>query len=156
MPITSMAIRSIGCWGRTYGLRKSLSALQEGFVYFSQNRGFHLWELDLEKQEVRLHYLIHQDLRGRLHYRTQHFPFYGGNLLEVLRTPYAQQSLQQMTVPLDRQFKDYLRQKLYYRHPKLDALQEQVYLKWKASPGVGLGSLLSPLSTTEVFPFYSD
>ena len=61
--------------GKNLWLKKSLSALQEGFVYFSQNRGFHLWELDLEKQEVRLHYLIHQDLRGRLHYRTQHFSF---------------------------------------------------------------------------------
>lgn len=117
--------------GKNLWLKKSLSALQEGFVYFSQNRGFHLWELDLDKQEVRLHYLIHQDLRGRLYYRTQHFPFYGGNLLEVLRTPYAQQNLQQMTVPLDRQFKDYLRQQLYYRHPKWMALQEQVYLKGK-------------------------
>ena len=87
--------------------------------------------MDLEQQEVRLHYLIHQDLRGRLHYRTQHFPFYGGSLLEVLRTPYAQQGLQRMTVPLDRQFKDYLRQQLYYRHPKWMALQEQLYLKGK-------------------------
>ena len=48
--------------------------LQAGFLYFSQNRGFHLWELDLAKKELRLQYLIHEDLRGRLHYQTEVFP----------------------------------------------------------------------------------
>ena len=52
-------------------------------------------------------------------------------MLDVLRSPYAQQGLQRMTVSLDRQFKDYLRQQLYYRHPKWMALQEQLYLKGK-------------------------
>ena len=117
--------------GEKLWLKKSLSALQEGLVYFSQNRGFHLWELDLRRQEVRLHYLIHQDLRGHLHYKTQFFPFYETSLLEVFRTPFARQGLQHLRVPLDLQFKDYLRQQLYYQHPKWMALQEKLYLKGK-------------------------
>ena len=81
-----------------------------GFLYFSQNRGFHLWELDLTKKELRLQYLIHEDLRGRLHYQTEIFPFGQRSLLEVLRTPYLSQPMQQMAVELDRTFLTYIQQ----------------------------------------------
>lgn len=90
--------------GKKLWLKERLTKLQAGFLYFSQNRGFHLWELDLEKKEVRLQYLIHEDLRGRLHYKTEVFPFGKVPLLEMLRTPYLKQALQQLPVALDRHF----------------------------------------------------
>lgn len=115
--------------GKKLWLKERLSNLQAGFLYFSQNRGFHLWELDLAKKEVRLQYLIHEDLRGRLHYKTEVFPFEKGPLLEMLRTPYLKQPLQQLPVDLDRHFLSYVRQQLFYRQPRWMKLQEQLYLQ---------------------------
>lgn len=115
--------------GKKLWLKERMSNLQAGFLYFSQNRGFHLWELDLAKKEVRLQYLIHEDLRGRLHYKTEVFPFGKGPLLEMLRTPYLKQPLQQLPVNLDRQFLSYVRQQLFYRQPRWMKLQEQLYLQ---------------------------
>ena len=40
--------------GKKLWLKERLTKLQAGFLYFSQNRGFHLWELDLTKKELRL------------------------------------------------------------------------------------------------------
>ena len=36
--------------GKKLWLKERLTKLQAGFLYFSQNRGFHLWELDLTKK----------------------------------------------------------------------------------------------------------
>lgn len=115
--------------GKKLWLKERLTKLQAGFLYFSQNRGFHLWELDLSKKELRLQYLIHEDLRGRLHYQTEIFPFGQRSLLEVLRTPYLSQPMQQMAVELDRTFLTYIQQQLFYRHPKWMRLQEELYLQ---------------------------
>lgn len=115
--------------GKKLWIKERLSNLQAGFLYFSQNRGFHLWELDLAKKEVRLQYLIHEDLRGRLHYKTEVFPFEKGPLLEMLRIPYLKQPLQQLPVDLDRHFLSYVRQQLFYRQPRWMKLQEQLYLQ---------------------------
>ena len=115
--------------GKKLWLKERLTKLQAGFLYFSQNRGFHLWELDLTKKELRLQYLIHEDLRGRLHYQTEIFPFGQRSLLEVLRTPYLSQPMQQMAVELDRTFLTYIQQQLFYRHPKWMKLQEELYLQ---------------------------
>jgi len=115
--------------GKKLWLKERLTKLQAGFLYFSQNRGFHLWELDLSKKELRLQYLIHEDLRGRLHYQTEIFPFGQRSLLEVLRTPYLSQPMQQMAVELDRTFLTYIQQQLFYRHPKWMKLQEELYLQ---------------------------
>lgn len=115
--------------GKKLWLKERLSNLQAGFLYFSQNRGFHLWELDLAKKEVRLQYLIHEDLRGRLHYKTEVFPFEKGPLLEMLRIPYLKQPLQQLPVDLDRHFLSYVRKQLFYRQPRWMKLQEQLYLQ---------------------------
>ena len=115
-----------GYWllGKKLWLKERLTKLQAGFLYFSQNRGFHLWELDLTKKELRLQYLIHEDLRGRLHYQTEIFPFGQRSLLEVLRPPYLSQPMQQMAVELDRTFLTYIQQQLFYRHPKWMRFQE--------------------------------
>ena len=85
--------------------------------------------MDLAKKELRLQYLIHEDLRGRLHYQTEVFPFGQRSFLEVLRTPYLSQPMRQMAVELDRTFLTYIQQQLFYRHPKWLKLQEELYLQ---------------------------
>ncbi len=84
---------------------------------FSMNMGFHLWELDDEKKELRLRYLIHEDLRGKVHCLTKVFPFGEGNLLDILRLPFAKQALSHLTCPLDRDLPRYIAQQLYYKSP---------------------------------------
>ena len=99
----SQGYRSQGCqviWllGEILWLKERLTQLQKGFLYFSQNMGFYVWELDLKKQVLRLKYLLHQDLRGKLHFQVKEFPYGQGNLLEILRFPYQKQKLPRFTV----------------------------------------------------------
>lgn len=77
--------------GQKLWLKERLTRLQQGFLYFSQNMGFYVWELDKEKQVLRLKYLIYQDLRGKLHYQIKEFSYGQGSLLEILRLPYKRQ-----------------------------------------------------------------
>ena len=77
--------------GEKLWLKERLTRLQEGFLYFSQNMGFYVWEVDSEKQVLRLKYLIHQDLRGKLHYQIKEFPYGQDSLLEIVRLPYKKQ-----------------------------------------------------------------
>lgn len=91
------------------------------------NMGFHLWELDDEKKELRLRYLIHEDLRGKVHCLTKVFPFGEGNLLYILRLPFAKQALSHLTCPLDRDLPRYIAQQLYYKSPNWLALQAESY-----------------------------
>lgn len=113
--------------GQDLWLQKRLTRLQCQFLYFSQNMGFHLWELDSERAELRLKYLIHEDLRGRARYLTRVFPFGQGDLLTVLRQPFAQQRMPSWVVDLEASPQTYVRQQLYYRHPKWMARQAHCY-----------------------------
>lgn len=113
--------------GRKLWLGESLSSLQKNFLYFSQNMGFHLWELDEEKQLLRLKYLIHQDLHGRVQYQEKSFPFGQGRLLDIFRQPFCRQPMTSFLAKSDDQICRYVRQQLYYRHPKWMALQAQLY-----------------------------
>ncbi|HEM6371834.1 TPA: competence protein CoiA [Streptococcus suis] len=113
--------------GKGLWIKERLSKLHKQFLSFSMNMGFHLWELDDEKKELRLRYLIHEDLRGKVHCLTRVFPFGQGNLLEILRLPFAKQTLSSMTCPMDEDLPRYIAQQLYYKSPKWLALQAEAY-----------------------------
>lgn len=113
--------------GKDLWLKERLTNLHKQFLSFSMNMGFHLWELDDEKKELRLRYLIHEDLRGKVHCMTKVFPFCEGNLLEILRLPFAKQILSSMTCPMDEDLPRYIAQQLYYKSPKWLALQAEAY-----------------------------
>ncbi|HEP1792735.1 TPA: competence protein CoiA [Streptococcus suis] len=113
--------------GKDLWLGERLTNLHKQFLSFSMNMGFHLWELDDEKKELRLRYLIHEDLRGKVHCLTKVFPFGEGNLLEILRLPFAKQALSHLTCPLDRDLPRYIAQQLYYKSPNWLALQAESY-----------------------------
>ncbi|MFC3927930.1 competence protein CoiA [Streptococcus caprae] len=112
--------------GKKLWLDQRLTQLQRDFLYFSRNVGFYLWELDVLKREVRLQYLIHEDLRGRLHYLTKTFSLDQLSLGD-LRFPYQQQRVQPFKVKQDQQIVVYARQQLFYRHPKWLSWQAKVY-----------------------------
>ena len=115
--------------GKKLWLKQSLTKLQKDFLYFSQNMGFHLWELDEKKQELRLKYLIHEDLHGRAQYKVKSFPFGQDCLLSVLRRPFQKQELESYLARQDPEICRYVRQQLYYQQPRWMKLQAQLYQK---------------------------
>ena len=115
--------------GEKLWLKERLTKLQRDFLYFSNNMGFHLWELDHKKQVLRLKYLLHQDLKGKLHYQVKEFSFGKGNLLEILRSPYQQQALITFSVEQDRKICHYIQKQLYYQNPYWMKKQAQAYLR---------------------------
>ncbi|HEL2474654.1 TPA: competence protein CoiA [Streptococcus suis] len=117
--------------GKGLWIKERLSKLHKQFLSFSMNMGFHLWELDDEKKELRLRYLIHEDLRGKVHCLTKAFPFGQGNLLDILRLPFAKQALSYFTCSVDQDLLDYVAKQLYYRVPKWMSLQAEAYQQGK-------------------------
>ena len=113
--------------GRKLWLKDSLSRLQKDFLYFSKNMGFHLWELDQEKQVLRLKYLIHEDLHGKVQHKTRTFPFGHGRLLDILRLPFQKQEINSFLAQQDPQICNYIRRQLYYQQPRWMRLQAQLY-----------------------------
>ena len=113
--------------GENLWLKASLTDLQKNMMYFSENRGFYIWEADLEKEVMRLKSLIHQDLRGKAIYLAEEFSFDTGSLLDILRQPFRAQKMVNLTVKTDRNLKNYVQNQLYYCVPKWLKLQQKYY-----------------------------
>ncbi|HFI0664902.1 TPA: competence protein CoiA [Streptococcus suis] len=155
LPITRLQARTIAyhvagyqvVWllGKDLWLKGRLTNLHKQFLSFSMNMGFHLWELDDEKNELRLRYLIHEDLRGKVHCLTKVFPFGQGNLLDILRLPFSKQTLTSMTCPMDEDLPAYIARQLYYKNPKWLALQAEAY---------GRGENLLTKTALDWYPHY--
>ena len=91
---------------------------------------FIVWELDSEKQVLRpSNNLIHQDLRGKLHYQIKEFPYGQDSLLEILRLPYKKQKISHFTVSEDKDICSYIQQQLYYQNPIWMKEQAEAYQK---------------------------
>ncbi len=131
--------------GKNLWLGERLTKLHKQFLYFSMNMGFHLWELDDRKKELRLRYLIHEDLRGKVHCLTKNFPFGQGNLVAILRLPFAKQPLTSMIRQTDQRISHYIAQQLYYRAPKWMNLQAEAY---------GRGENLLTQTALDWYPHY--
>ena len=125
----SLGIQVLWLLGEKLWLKERLTHFQRDFLYFSNNMGFHLWELDHKKQVLRLKYLLHQDLKGKLYYQVKEFSFGKGNLLEILRTPYQQQNLTTFSVEQDKNICHYIRKQLYYQNPYWMKQQAQAYFR---------------------------
>lgn len=115
--------------GRDLWLKNTLTFLQKGFLYLSQNRGFHFWELDLTRREIRIKFMIHENIRGKLTYLTEAFTFDQGKLLDVLRRPYQSQKEHLLFVKFDsgEELHYFIRQQLYRKNPKWLKVQEKFY-----------------------------
>lgn len=115
--------------GEKLWLKKTLTPLQKHFLYFSQNMGFHLWELDEKRSLLRLKYLIHEDLHGQVQYIEKNFVFEEGELLDIFRLPFQKQPLVSFSAKTDTNICHYIRQQLYYQNPKWMKRQETCYQK---------------------------
>ena len=114
--------------GRKLWLKEQLTALQHDFLYFSQMLGFYLWEADVKQQELRLKYLIHEDLHGKVQYKVKVFSFYNGDLVTVFRHPFLQKKIETLLGKADPAICSYVRKQLYFQIPKWMKLQEAAYL----------------------------
>ncbi|WP_460018102.1 competence protein CoiA [Lactovum odontotermitis] len=117
--------------GQDLWLGETMSPLQKNLLYFSENRGFHYWELDLERSCLRLKYLIYQNLRGQLSFLTEEFHFGSGDFLEILRKPFSAQKMQSLTVENDDSVHVFVQRSLFHRVPHWMAMQETYYLAGK-------------------------
>lgn len=116
--------------GKKLWLTDKLSALQEQFLYFSQNMGFHLWELDESNSLLRLKYLIYQDMKGKVHYLEKSCSL-TDDVLTFLRQPYLSQAMVSYQRPMEQQILTYIQAQLYHGNPKWLKQQETAYLQGK-------------------------
>ncbi|MGT2925844.1 competence protein CoiA [Streptococcus cuniculipharyngis] len=112
--------------GKKLWLTDKLSELHKQFLYFSNNMGFHLWELDDDKSLLRLKYLIYQDLKGRVHYLEKTQPL-SETSLTFLRLPFLKQALSTYQRPMDKNLLLYIQKQLYYGQGKWLKKQEEAY-----------------------------
>ena len=125
--------------GEKLWLGERLTPLHRQFLYFSQNMGFHLWELDVKKNLVRLHYLIYEDWHGKVHYLTKSCSF-SGNLMAFFRLPFQKQKLSTYDVKQDPNLLSYIQRQLSSRNTSWLKRQEKAYIQ-------GKNLLTLPLST---------
>ncbi|MGX7047584.1 Competence protein CoiA [Lactococcus piscium] len=112
--------------GEALWLGDYLSELKQHFLYFSESAGFYYWELDIKAKQIRLNYLIHQDLTGQLHYLVKTFAFGSDKLLDILRTPFKG-GAKSLKVQLSQDISRYIARQLYYKHSKWLKVQEIYY-----------------------------
>ena len=112
--------------GEKLWLGKRLTGLKQQFLNFSLHVGFYYWEIDHSKKELRLNYLIHEDITGRLHYLVQQFAFGSGDLLTILRQPFLKTG-SELRVQQKQDIAAYIRRQLHYKHPKWLKIQEVYY-----------------------------
>ncbi|KXT73663.1 Competence protein CoiA [Streptococcus sp. DD10] len=115
--------------GEKLWLKESLRSLQKDFLYFSQSLGFYVWEADLTHQVLRLSYLIHEDMHGKLQRKIREFSFGEGELLTIFRFPFQQKQVETLWGNLDKDICTFVRKQLYFQVPKWMKLQEEAYLK---------------------------
>ncbi len=89
-PIVSMAIRSSG-FGQEIMVKTVADETTKDFLYFSQNMGFHLWELDEKSRSFGLNISFNEDLHGRAQYKVKSFLLVNA-ALSVLRKPFQKQA----------------------------------------------------------------
>lgn len=116
--------------GKKLWLTESLNQLQQQFLAFSWLIGFHIWELDLEKEELRLHYMIHQDLFGKLCYLTQRCSFQD-DMMAFFRRPFQRCLTAKMKVSMDLRLQQKIQKALRLKDKRWLRLQEEAYLAGK-------------------------
>lgn len=114
--------------GKSLWLGRKLSQLQRQFLLYSRSIGFHLWELNLEKESIRLKYLIHEDYFGNVFYQTREFSL-KADLLKILRLPYLDQFVEPMTLEMPKNLLVKIQKALRRRNPYWLKEQENAYLR---------------------------
>lgn len=132
------------CWllGEELWLNGRLTDLQRDFLYFTAKIGFHLWELDWKREEIRLKYLIYEDIFGKVYYLTKAWSL-TENLMTVLRFPYQAEQVETYQVTQRKKVSHVIQRELMGKNPRWMRRQEEAYLK---------GMNLLCLSDQDFFP----
>ena len=128
--------------GEELWLNGRLTDLQRDFLYFTAKIGFHLWELDWKREEIRLKYLIYEDIFGKVYYLTKTWPL-TENLMAVLRYPYQAEKVETYQVTQRKKVSHVIQRELMGKNPRWMRRQEEAYLK---------GMNLLCLSDQDFFP----
>lgn len=128
--------------GEDLWLGRRLTDLQRDFFYFTAKIGFHLWELDWKKEEIRLKYLIYEDIFGKVYYLTKTWPL-TENLMTVLRYPYQAEKVETYQVTQRNNVSHVIQRELMGKNQRWMRRQEEAYLK---------GMNLLSLSDQDFFP----
>lgn len=128
--------------GEELWLNGRLTDLQRDFLYFTAKIGFHLWELDWKREEIRLKYLIYEDIFGKVYYLTKTWPL-TENLMAVLRFPYQVEKGETYKVTQRKKVSHVIQRELMGKNPRWLRRQEEAYLK---------GMNLLCLSDQDFFP----
>ena len=128
--------------GEDLWLGRRLTDLQRDFFYFTAKIGFHLWELDWKREEIRLKYLIYEDIFGKVYYLTKAWPL-TENLMTVLRFPYQVEKGETYKVTQRKKVSHVIQRELMGKNPRWLRRQEEAYLK---------GMNLLCLSDQDFFP----
>ncbi|EGJ27670.1 competence protein CoiA [Streptococcus porcinus] len=114
--------------GQKLWLRNKLTALQKQFLYYSKTHGFHLWELDVKKREIRLQYMIHLNLFGKVYFQTEAYSL-TDDLLAVLSLPYKGIPANNMKIYMQDEIKLSIQKALRKKNAYWMKEQEKAYLK---------------------------
>ena len=114
--------------GEELWLNGRLTDLQRDFLYFTAKIGFHLWELDWKREEIRLKYLIYEDIFGKVYYLTKAWPL-TENLMTVLRFPYQAEKVETYKVTQRKRVSHVIQRELMGKNPRWMRRQEEAYLK---------------------------
>ena len=128
--------------GEDLWLGRRLTDLQRDFLYFTAKIGFHLWELDWKREEIRLKYLIYEDIFGKVYYLTKAWSL-TENLMTVLRFPYQAEQVETYQVTQRKKVSHVIQRELMGKNPRWMRRQEEAYLK---------GMNLLCLSDQDFFP----
>lgn len=112
--------------GEKLWLRDRLTSLHKQFLYYSENMGFHLWEVDEKKSLIRLKYMIYEDLRGQVYYLEKTRSF-ADDLLGFFCQPFEKQKLSYYSYPMSADLLTYIQRQLYFQNPKWLKKQESAY-----------------------------
>lgn len=128
--------------GEDLWLGQRLTGLQRDFLYFTAKIGFHLWELDWKREEIRLKYLIYEDIFGKVYYLTKAWSL-TENLMAVLRFPYQAEKVETYQVTQRNNVSQVIQRELMGKNQRWMRRQEEAYLK---------GMNLLSLSDQDFFP----
>ena len=113
--------------GEELWLNGRLTDLQRDFLYFTAKIGFHLWELDWKREEIRLKYLIYEDIFGKVYYLTKSWPL-TENLMTALRFPYQVEKGESYKVTQRKKVSHVIQRELMGKNPRWMRRQEEAYL----------------------------
>lgn len=116
--------------GEKFHLKNKLSALQKQFIYFSESKGFYMWELDVDNHKIYLDYFITYD-SSELFFDRKELCLSALSILEMLNVAYEEIEIKKETNPAINYYEQQCKwnRQLNQKLPKTMELQSFFYSK---------------------------